>query len=241
MSEVIDIASLTPELLAEKLSGPPDQVYATLNALAALGSPDAQALVGQMLLDGNGVAANSQLGLGWFRRAAAGGHAMAHNMVGRCYENGWGVEPDPVEAADWYRRAAEMGLDWGMYNYASHLAMGKGVTMNRAEAFAWFNRAADLGHAKSHNIVGGYYEDGWETTPDRTEARRRYATAAAGGDFRGQFNLARFLADEGAMDEAVAMFRNAAETATPAFKAKMRNFLAASKAPALRDLAVALA
>ena len=71
---------------------------------------DAQALLGQILLDGSGIECDPALALVWFQIAARRGHAMAQNMAGRCHEHGWGCEPDAAKAAEHYRLAAEDGL-----------------------------------------------------------------------------------------------------------------------------------
>jgi TPR repeat protein len=229
--------ALAAEEVARKMSGPPDAARAWMRELAEHGAARAQALLGQMLLDGFGGPADPVEALAWFVKASAAGDALAFNMVGRCYENGWGAPADITVAAEWYRQAAEKGSDWGMYNHATRLMLGDGVAENRSEALAWFQRAAALGHAKSINIVGGFHEDGWEVVRDLAIAAEHYARAAAAGDFRGQFNLGRVLASQGEIDGALTQFRNAARTATPAFIAKMTAFLRSAPIQAYRDLA----
>ncbi len=218
---------------------PTEDALELIQEAAGRGVPEAQALYGQMLLDGIHIPANPFRALHWFERAALGGHLMAINMVGRCLENGWGATPSPSMAARWYRKAAERGLDWGMYNLATLLTLGRGVAEDRVEAIYWLRKAAALGHAKSLNLPGGFYEDGWELEPDWTIARDLYHRAAAGGDFRGQFNFGRLLAQEGKMEEALFWLRKVPETATPAFLSKMQSFLEPSPIPALRDFAQA--
>ncbi len=61
---------------------------AFLHQLAEAGEAEAQCLLGQLLLDGNGVAKDQPAALAWFTRAAAQHHLMAINMVGR-----WAVWP----------------------------------------------------------------------------------------------------------------------------------------------------
>ncbi|MBS0283528.1 MAG: sel1 repeat family protein, partial [Proteobacteria bacterium] len=51
-----DASSLTREESAARLSGPPEERAAFLRQLAGEGVAEAQALLGQLLLDGNGVA-----------------------------------------------------------------------------------------------------------------------------------------------------------------------------------------
>ncbi len=226
--------------VARRMAGPPEQARAWMQGLAERGAPRAQALLAQMLLDGFGGPADPVQALAWFLKASTGGDALAFNMVGRCYENGWGAPANIAVAAQWYLQAAERGDEWGMYNYATRLMLGDGAPENRGQALAWFQRAAALNHAKSMNIIGGFYEDGWEVPQDYAIAAEHYARAAAGGDFRGQFNLGRVLASRGEVEAALAQFRRAAQTATPAFRSKMRGFLETAPIQAYRDLAAEL-
>lgn len=166
---------------------------------------------------------------------------MATNMLGRCHELGWGTAPDPHAAAHCYRAAATAGLDWGMYNYATALTMGSGVPVDRAAALRWFVKAADLGHAKATNIVGGFYEDGWEIEQDIGKAEDCYRRAGEGGDFRGRFNYGRILADKGDVASALAQFELAARGSTPAFCQMMSAYLVSSPVEEFRQLAVAIA
>ncbi|NQE63738.1 tetratricopeptide repeat protein [Caulobacter sp. RHG1] len=235
------IRTLVAEDVATLMSGSPEVARATASDLAVKGSAAAQALLGQMLLDAFGGPADPAAALGWFRKAAEAGEPMALNMVGRCHENGWGVAADIVIAADWYRRAAEQGGDWGMYNHATRLMLGDAGPVDRAGALAWFQKAAALGHAKSINVLGGFYEDGWEVERDLAQAKECYQRAADGGDFRGHFNLGRALASEGDISGALARFEAAATTATPAFIAKMVALLRTAPIDAYRALAERLA
>lgn len=200
---------------------------------AQRGVPEAQLLYGQMLLDGRDVEANPRQALYWFERAAISGNVMAMNMVGRCLDQGWGIRASARMAEPWFRAAAERGLDWGMYNLATLLTLGNGVPQDRRAALYWFRKAAALGHAKSLNIVGGFYEDGWEVTRDLAMAREYYRQAALAGDFRGQFNYARFLVGEGRIDDALHWVARVPDTATPAFVRKMATYLARCGYPAL--------
>jgi len=209
-------------------------------AAAQRGVREAQAIYGQMLLDGKLVDRNPTLALNYFERAALAGDVMAINMVGRCLDQGWGVVASPHLAAPWFRKAAERGLDWGMYNLATLLTLGSGVPEDKQEALYWYRKAADLGHAKSINILGGFYEDGWVVRKDMAIARAHYERAASAGDFRGQFNFARLLALEGHIADALFWLEKVPHTATPAFLVKMKRFLAAMPIAALQTFAANL-
>ncbi|WP_242184621.1 tetratricopeptide repeat protein [Sphingomonas sp. CARO-RG-8B-R24-01] len=228
------LAALSPEQIAAHLSGPPEHRAAFVRAAADAGMADAQAVYGQMLLDGTGVPRDATAALGWFVRAAAQHHVMAINMVGRCYDLGWGTRPDKARAAACYRIAAEAGLDWGMYNYATLLALGHGVDEDRVAALGWFRKAAALGNAKAINFIGSFHEDGWVVPRDLKAAAQCYARAAQGGDFRGAFNHARMLGRTGHVEEALGWLRRAGASATPAFVEKAAAWLAACDIAAFR-------
>lgn len=231
------ILAMDADEVARRMAAPPEERAAFVRIAAEGGVAEAQAVYGQMLLDGVGVPADQRAALLWFDKAARQGHAMAINMMGRCYDLGWGVPVDKVRAAEWFKAAADRGLDWGLYNYATALALGQGVAEDKPAALALFRSAAAMGNAKAANYVGSFHEDGWVVERDMAEAARCYAVAAEGGDFRGQFNHARMLADAGRIDEALVWLGKVPETATVAFAAKARAWLEQSPIAELRDAA----
>ncbi|WP_455921106.1 tetratricopeptide repeat protein [Pseudomonas putida] len=194
---------------------------------AAAGNVEAQARLGQVLLDGHGIERDAALALRWFGIAAAAGHLAALNMLGRCRELGWGCTPDLAMAARHYRACAERGLDWGQYNYANLLSQGRGVPKDMAAALGWYQRAADTGHAKAMNLVGRFHEEGWVVVQDLDAAFGWFQRSALAGDFRGQCSYASMLVRRGRLQEAATWVQRATRTATPAFLVKMREALAA--------------
>jgi TPR repeat protein len=227
------------ELAVLLAPGSPDRT-AVIRTAAEGGLADAQAALGQMLLDGDGVDRDQRAAIGWFHKAAGQGHVMAINMIGRCFDLGWGVAIDKARAAEWFKAAADRGLDWGMYNYATLLALGQGVAEDKPAALAWLRKAAALGNAKAINFVGSFYEDGWVVERDLAAAADHYRRAAEGGDFRGQFNHARMLADGGDIDAALAWLARIGETATPAFLDKAEHWLRGSPLARLRGEGVSV-
>lgn len=225
-------AVLSPEEAREALAGPAR--LALIREAAEAGLADAQAVLGQMLLDGTEVPRDARAGFGWFLRAAAQQHLVSLNMVGRCYELGWGVEPDPTRAAECYRVAAERGSIEAMYNYATQLALGGGVGEDRAAALGWLRKAAARGFAKAENFVGSFHEDGWATPVDLLAAAQCYARAAHGGDFRGCFNHARMLVRKGRVREALPWIGKAVALGNERFRAQVRGWLEAQDDAELR-------
>jgi TPR repeat protein len=200
---------LDGDRLKAMLEESPARAAQAILIAAKEGVLDALALLGQILLDGQGIAQDQALALRWFEIAANGGHLMARNMLGRCFEHGWGCTANATVAARHYRQAAESGLDWGLYNYANLLATGRGVVEDQAQALACYQRAAELGHGKSMNLFGRYLEEGRFCPTDPVAAVEWYRHSAEAGDFRGQFSYAAVLADEGKVEEALVWLHKA--------------------------------
>lgn len=229
--------ALDGQRLQDMLAGPPLQRARAIVAAARTGLLDAQVMLGQILLQGDGIQRAPELAVIWFRITAARGHPMAHNMLGRCFEHGWGLPADATRAAAHYRIAADRGLDWGLYNLANLYATGRGVPRDAEQAFQLYRQAAQLGHAKSMNLLGRCYEDGTGVTADPAEAFVWYQRSAEAGDFRGQYSLAAVLAGLGRVDEALAWLHKALAGGNLNFLRVARAALHDAPHPALRALA----
>ncbi|TMU78719.1 sel1 repeat family protein [Pseudomonas fluorescens] len=225
--------------LSAMLEQSPARAAQAILLAAGEGEVEAQALLGQILLDGQGIAQDQSLALRWFGIAAERGHLMARNMLGRCHEHGWGVAADASIAAQHYRIAAEAGLDWAMYNLANLLATGRGVAMNHSRALALYRCAAERRHAKSMNLLGRYLEEGQACPVDAAAARDWYRRSAEGGDFRGQFSFAAVLAGEGRIEEALNWLGEAMSKGNLAFLRVSSESLLASPHPDIRSMAQA--
>jgi TPR repeat protein len=228
---------LSGEQLSAMLEESPPRAAQAILLAAGEGEVEAQALLGQILLDGQGIAKDQALALRWFGIAAGRGHLMARNMLGRCHEHGWGVAADASVAAQHYRIAAEAGLDWAMYNLANLLATGRGVAVDHLQALALYRRAAEVGHAKSMNLLGRYLEEGQVCPADPSAARDWYRRSAEGGDFRGQFSFAAVLAAQGRIDEAVVWLEKALAGGNLNFLRVASQALASAADPRIQALA----
>ncbi|MFI8691216.1 tetratricopeptide repeat protein [Stutzerimonas kunmingensis] len=223
------------------LAEQPQRAARLVLAAAAAGELEAQALLGQILLDGRGIEADPALALIWFSIAADRGHAMACNMAGRCHEHGWGAPANPARAADFYRRAAEMGLDWGMYNLANLLATGRGISQDEAAAYRLYRQAAELGHAKSMNLTGRCLEEGLGVSLDVSAAHSWYRRSAEAGDFRGQFSHAAVLLTQQQWDAARHWLSRALELGHLKFIETALASLQAAALPQIADIVEAYA
>ena len=231
-----DLAQLTAGQWAAVIAGDPTGSLAWMRAAALLGHAQAQAVLGQWMLNGHGAPRNAEEALQWFLKAAGQKHAMGMNMAGRCYENGWGTKINLEQALYWFRQAAELGLDVGMYNYANQLAAGKSIAQDHVKALGWYSQAASQGHAKSMTKAGRYFERGIVVTRDLAKALSCYRQGAEGGDFRGQFCYAGMLAAQGNVAEALVWLRKVPETATAAYMREAGQLLLDSPSEEVRQI-----
>lgn len=190
------------DTLQAMLADNPGRAAQAILAAAGQGIVEAQALLGQILLDGKGIQRDPALAVTWFRIAADQGHLMARNMLGRCLEHGWGCEADVAKAAQHYHLAAEQNFDWGLYNLGNLLGSGRGVRQDHWLAMTCYHKAAHQGHAKSMNLLGRYLEEGLAGPVDLAAAHDWYRRSAEAGDFRGQFSHATVLAEHGDVEQA---------------------------------------
>ena len=81
-------------------------------ALAALGDPVAQVILGKMYLEGNVVDRDYKKAFELFEKAAARGCAEAQHEIGCMFRDGVGaVERNLDSALEWFKKAAEHGFD----------------------------------------------------------------------------------------------------------------------------------
>jgi len=73
------------------------------------GSAYAQAIIGFMYEEGQGVTQDYAAAVRWYRKAANQGWPKAQNDLGVMYNRGWGVTQDYVQALMWYNLAAARG------------------------------------------------------------------------------------------------------------------------------------
>ena len=220
-----------------RLLGDPKQAAVWIRSAAEQGTlPAAQLRLGRMLLEGIGVPKDAAEAFTWFERAASRGDAEAHNMIGRCLENGLGVVQDFTKAAEHYRLSAEAGHDWGEYNFGNLLFDGRGIAQDPAQALRWYLKAAEQGHGRAMNLAGRCLEEGWGCERSRVEAAYWYARSAETGYFRGQFNHALTLLDQGDAAQAVVWLAKAIESGDESLRRAVVGLLARATDPKLIDL-----
>jgi len=108
-------------------------------ALAEAGEPAAQAALGSLYIQGEGVPVDYGEALYWTRRAAEQGDVTGQFNMGSIYAGGLGVERDYAEAAYWFGLAAEQNDAMSRYNLAILYSRGLGVARDDVEAVYLLN------------------------------------------------------------------------------------------------------
>ncbi len=211
------LLKLSPDDIRARLAESPEEAVRVAYAAAVGGSHAAQVTYGQMLLDGRGTTRDLPGAFRWFGIAAKAGDVDGMNMLGRCHELGWGTPIDRGEARACYQRAAAKDHAWAQFNLAVMLLEDEGTPGAVATALTLLVRSARQGNAKAMNMIGRYREFGWAGRINIASAIRWYGRAAKGGCFRGAAHSARFLLEQGKIDQALTWYRRSAEAAPADF------------------------
>ncbi len=123
------------------------------SAAAAQGNAQAQANLGLLYLQGNGVETNEGEAVRLFREAAEAGNAQAQNNLGLLRVRGVGVEQDYEEAARWFGLAAEQGLAEAMRNLSILHESGFGMPVDEEAARALLSRARAIEVGNVANLI----------------------------------------------------------------------------------------
>jgi TPR repeat protein len=112
------------------------RAFTEFRVLASQGNASAQAMLGRMYHNGEGVAVNLDEAARWIRSAAEEGVPDAQFNLGVMYEGGKGVSQNISEALRWYRLAAQRGSADAQINLSSCFHSGLGVKQDELLA-AW--------------------------------------------------------------------------------------------------------
>ncbi|MGE5153411.1 MAG: hypothetical protein ACM3ST_05290 [Bdellovibrio bacteriovorus] len=150
-------------------------------ALALQGSPEAQNVVGNMYLEGQGTAKSYDDALMWLSRAAKAKEPYALNNLGVMYFNGLGVHRDLQRAHSYFMEAAELANYIAQYNLGVQYYDGQGVPKDLSEGIRWYTLSAEQGYAPAMAKMGEVYDKGEGVPQSHKEALLWYSKAAAQG------------------------------------------------------------
>jgi TPR repeat protein len=155
---------------------------------AALGDPRAMGVIGNMYLEGMGVAKDLRQAAHWYERAAAGGNRAAQYSLGGLLESGDGVARDVPRAAKLYEQSARQGFPDAQFALGLSYEFGQGVPRDRKLATYWLDQAAAQGEGRAH------WFSSWlklSATPrfDNPDQLRDYVDSKVDARMRQQMNV----------------------------------------------------
>jgi len=121
----------------------PEQLE-SLESRAAAGNEKAQMKLAIMYLEGNGVSADTDKALFYYRLAAERDIAFAQHRLARLYLDNDHVEPDPAKALAWLLRAAKLGLVQAQLDLSQLYEDGTGINRDFVKAYKWLSIASSL-------------------------------------------------------------------------------------------------
>lgn len=168
------------DALAAYEDGRFEEALAQLLPLAEADNVEAQEIVADIYIYGQGVDIDPQEALKWSRRAAALGSAEAENDIAVHYSRGEGVEQDDAEALKWFERAAEHGNAKALISLSRRYLYGTdGLEPDFGLGLAYLFAAADGGHPRALWSLAQFTATGrFGLYPDQREAVRLYERAA---------------------------------------------------------------
>jgi TPR repeat protein len=121
---------------------------------AAGGDTQAAKKMGNLYLNGQGVAKNYAEALKYHLMAAQNGDAESQYCVGLIYDMALGVNQDYQAAMSWYTLSAKKGDSMAENAIGYCYETGHGVTQNNTEALKWYQKAANHGNTSAtQNIL----------------------------------------------------------------------------------------
>jgi TPR repeat protein len=120
-----------------------DTAVSILRPLAERGNAEAQANLGVMYRDGQGVPQDYKEAVRLFRLAAVQWNTAALVNLAFMYDKGLGVPQNYMKAMTWTSLAAEHGDVGAQFNLGSIYFNGVGVPQDYIKAHFWFNIAAE--------------------------------------------------------------------------------------------------
>ena len=164
-------------------------------ALAERGDAEAQAHIGYMTYQGEGVPGDKAKAVQWYRKAALQGNRDAQYNLAVALAFGDGVARNDTEALQWYRRAAEQGSAVAQYSLGLSYALGDGAVQSDKDALKWYGAAAEQGYADAQYNLGEMLHAGRGASGREHDALHWFMEAARNGNALAQNRLGNIYRD----------------------------------------------
>lgn len=158
---LLAISLCIPAVNAEEKHHFSKEEIALIKEAASKGGIKAQALLGNLYDQGNGVEINDAKAVNWWKKSAQQGNPFAQYDLAMAYHEGkGGLKKSSKKAVEWFRKSAEQGEMRSQYNLGIAYYNGLGVKKDRAQAMEWFQKAAAQDNADAQYILAAGYKDG---------------------------------------------------------------------------------
>ncbi|PFH20875.1 tetratricopeptide repeat protein [Burkholderia sp. JKS000303] len=162
---------------------------------ASRGNSEAEVILGNMYISGEGVDVNDQEAAAWYQRAANQGDAEGERRLGTMYYSAAGMSDNYklfTKAFYWVQKAAIQGDVTAQSMLAAMYQDGLGVGKDDGQALQWYKKASDSGDIYSPNNTGMMYLEGKGVPQSYAEAYKWIVKGAIRGDGYAQRNLGDF-------------------------------------------------
>ena len=157
---------------------------------AVQGHVKAQAGLGMLYVNGDGVPKDYVKAVDWLQKASAQGNADAQLNLGWLYRDGKGIPKDPAKALEWWQNAAERGFAHAQFTLGAIYNRGEGVPRDVAKALELWEKAVMQGYPDAQLNLGSMYYFGEGVPKDAVKATGLWQKAAAHANTDAQYNLA---------------------------------------------------
>jgi TPR repeat protein len=164
---------------AKDMPRPPAQHLDWYKRAAAAGNPEAQYVLAELHLKGDGVAKDFEAAASLFRQSAERGNtARSQYALGLLYSRGIGVAKSDVEAVLWWQKAAAQGHHAAITQVGIALLTGRGIAKDADAARRMLERAAEGDEVNAQYTLGRMYELGDGVRRDPVVAMKWFILAA---------------------------------------------------------------
>lgn len=146
---------------------------------------DAAFEMGMRYKNGDGVEANAEMAIAYFKIAAELGHMLAQMAVGSYYY----ALNDCYEAIKWISMAAELGNAEALFNLGVFYMEGMGCDQDMELSAKYFHRAARRRHPEAQFAYGDLLSQGWGVEQDNKRALKWFLDAAENGHVEAMYRL----------------------------------------------------
>jgi len=157
---------------------------------ALQGHAKAQAGLGMLYVNGEGVPKDYVKGVDWLQKASAQGNADAQLNLGWLYRDGKGIPKDSAKAVEWWQNAADRGFAHAQFTLGVMYNKGEGVPRDVAKAVEYWQKAVMQGYPSAQLNLGSMYYFGEGVPKDDVKAVELWQKAAAHANTDAQYNLA---------------------------------------------------